>query len=381
MAAMPLPGLDQTAVRRVNTAAVLRALAASEADATLQALIGKTGLSRRTVELILGELAAEGWAVETPSESSGGAGRPAKRFRFAAGHRLVAAARIDTHLAHGAVADLHGRVLGRASRPLGDYGDPRHSVADAAAAVRAAADDAGVPLDRLRAGAVAAGGVIDADGVVRRLVSAPAWSGFALAGAFEAEFAVPWVADNDANLAALAEHRAGVARGRRHIAWLIHGHRAGVGFIINNEVHRGSAGAAGELVESRVLGLRRGQDHPIGMLTSPITADRDRAAQLVAEATGGDRAALALAEEFAATLADTIDVLAWTVAPELIVLGGGLETAADLLIPLVRQRASEVGVLEIDIKATAIGAGAPLIGAVRYALDRIDADLFGPVVS
>ena len=54
-----MPGLDQSALRRVNTAAVLRALAAGEADATLQALIGKTGLSRRTIELILSELVAE----------------------------------------------------------------------------------------------------------------------------------------------------------------------------------------------------------------------------------------------------------------------------------------------------------------------------------
>lgn len=376
-----MAGLDQTALRRVNTAAVLRALASINADATLQALIGETGLSRRTVELILGDLVAEGWAIEVPSESSGGAGRPARRFGFAAGHRLVAAARIDTHLAHGAVADTRGRILGQASRALGDYADPRRAVADAIAAIRAAADEAAVPLDRLRAGGVAAGGVIDANGVVRRLVSAPDWAGFALADAFEGEFAVPWVADNDANLAALAEHRAGIAQGRRHIAWLIHGHRTGVGLIINGEVHRGGSGAAGELIESRVLGLGRSQEHPIGMLTSPIAAARSSAAKLVAAALAGDRAALALAEEFAALLADAVDVIAWTVAPELIVLGGGLEAAADLLIPLVRARTGEAGVLDIEIAATSIGADAPLIGAVRYALDRIDAELFGPTVS
>jgi predicted NBD/HSP70 family sugar kinase len=375
-----MPGLDQTALRRVNTAAVLRALAASDEDATTQALIGATGLSRRTIELILGELVAAGWATDRPSANTGGAGRPARRFRFAAGHRLVAAARIDTHLAHGAVADLHGRILGQASRELGDYADPRRAVADAAAVIRAAADEAAVPLDRLRAGGVAAGGVIDASGVVRRLVSAPDWSGFELAGAFAGEFGVPWVADNDAKLAALAEHRAGVARGRRHLAWLIHGHRTGVGFIVNGEVHRGKSGAAGELIESRVLGLRRSEEHPIGMLTSPVAADRDHAAALVAAALAGDRAAMTLAEEFAAMLADAVDVIAWTVAPELIVLGGGLETAADLLIPLVRDRAGEVGLLEIELKASSIGADAPLIGAVRYALDRIDSELFGPTV-
>jgi predicted NBD/HSP70 family sugar kinase len=375
-----MPGLDQTAVRRVNTAVVLRAFAARDADVTLKELTSETGLSRRTIELIIGELGAEGWVSESPSESSGGAGRPAKRFRFQAQHRLVGAARIDTHLAHGAVADLRGRILGRASRRLGDYHDPRHAVADATASVRAAAADAGVPLDRLCAGGVATGGVIDADGVVRRLVSGPGWSGFPLASAFASDFGVPWVADNDANLAALAEHWTGVARGHRHIAWLIHGHRIGVGFIVNHEVHRGAFGGAGELVESRVLDLSRSEKHPIGMLSSPVAADRRRAVALVDAAIAGDPSALALAAEFAENLADAIDVIAWTIAPELVVLGGGLEAGAELLIPLVHERLRQAGALEIELEGSSIGADAPLVGAVRYALDRVDTELYGPVV-
>jgi predicted NBD/HSP70 family sugar kinase len=376
-----MPGLDQTAVRRVNTAVVLRAVAEWEADTTLKDLVGETGLSRRTVELILGELAAEGWVRESPSESGRGAGRPARRFRFAAEHRVVAAARIDTHIAYGVVADLRGRILATASRALGNYDNPPHAVADAAEAVRAAAAEAGVSLDRLCAGGVAAGGVIDTDGVVHRLVNAPAWSGFALAGAFASVFGVPWVADNDANLAALAEHWAGVARKRRHIAWLIHGYRTGLGLIVNGEVHRGAFGGAGELIESRVLGLSRSEEHPIGMLSSPLAADRSSAAALVEAALAGVPEALALAEQFATSIADAIDVIAWTIAPELVVLGGGLETGAELLLPLVRTRLRELGTLPIELEASSIGADAPLAGAVRYALDRIDAELYGPVIS
>jgi hypothetical protein len=172
-----MPGLDQTAVRRVNIAVVLRALAATEDHTTLKDLVGQTGLSRRTIELILGELTTEGWARESLSESGGGAGRPARRFHFAADHYVVGAARIDTHLAHAAIADLSGRILGTATRALSDYQNPRIAVADAAMALEAAAADAGTGLDRLCVGAVAAGGVIDPEGFVRRLLNAPAWSG------------------------------------------------------------------------------------------------------------------------------------------------------------------------------------------------------------
>jgi len=378
-----MPGLDQTAVRRVNTSVVLRALAAHEDDVTLQLLVAGTALSRRTVELILTDLVAAGWVREAAAESDGRAGRPARRFRFAAERNVVAAVRIDTHLAHAIVADLHGRILGRAERRLGDdYFEPMRAVGHAAAAVRAAIDDAGVPVQRLRAGGAAAGGVLDPDtGTVRRLVHAPRWTGFGLADALAAELGVPWVADNDANLAALAEFRRGAAVGRRHIAWLIHGQRTGAGFIVGGELHRGADGAAGELIESRVLGLARNSDQIIGRLTSPLDSERAQALAAVAAAQDGDAEAHAGAVELAVQIADVIEVIAWIIAPELVVLGGGLEAGSELLIPLIRARLRELGAPELELAPTSIGADAPIIGAMHQALDRIDAELYGPVVA
>jgi predicted NBD/HSP70 family sugar kinase len=367
----------------VNTAVVLRALAAISDDATLQSLVDATDLSRRTVELIVAELVSDGWGVEVAAESGGAAGRPARRFRFVADRQLVAGARIDTHLAHGVIADLHGRVLGRAERVLGDdYFDPNLATMHAAEAIRAAAANAGVAVDRLGAGGVAAGGVIDSDsGVVRRLVNAPRWAGFALGDALSREFGIPWVADNDANLAALAEFRDGAGRGRRHVAWLIHGQRTGAGFIVGGELHRGAGGAAGELIESRVLKLERSPDRMIGLLSSPLAAQRELGIAAVHAALGGDALASSAARELAAEIADVIDVIAWTIAPELVVLGGGLESGAELLIPLVRERLRELGAPDVELAPSTVGADAPLLGAVRFALDQIDAELYGTAVS
>ena len=378
-----MPGLDQTAVRRVNTAVVLRALAAIPDEATLQLLVDATHLSRRTIELILAELVNDGWSVEVASDSGGSAGRPARRFRFLPNRRLIAGVRIDTHLAHGIVADLRGHVLGRAERVLGDdYFDPTLATAHAVAAVRAAAADGGVAIERLGAGGVAAGGVIDSDrGVVRRLVNAPGWTDFAIGDALSSEFGIPWVADNDANLAALAEFRDGAGRGRRHVAWLIHGQRTGAGFIVGGELHRGAGGAAGELIESRVLKLERSPDREIGLITSPLAAERERGAAAVRAALHGDPAAAAAAREFASEIADVIDVISWTIAPELVVLGGGLESGAELMVPLVRERLRELGAPDIELAVSTVGADAPLLGAVRHALDRIDAELYGPTVA
>ena len=48
------PGVDPSTMRRLNTSAVLRALAEHAEPVTMATLVGEVALSRRTVELILG---------------------------------------------------------------------------------------------------------------------------------------------------------------------------------------------------------------------------------------------------------------------------------------------------------------------------------------
>ena len=63
---------------------------------------------------------------------------------------------------------------------------------------------------------------------------------------FTERFHVPVYLDNDANVAALAEHRLGAGRGRRHMLYCAASTGISNGIIINRELFRGSYGAAGE---------------------------------------------------------------------------------------------------------------------------------------
>ena len=65
-------GMNQGAVRRVNTSVVLRALAVSAGPLTLTALAEQAGLSRRTIELILDSLVEAGWVTELDRVPTGG---------------------------------------------------------------------------------------------------------------------------------------------------------------------------------------------------------------------------------------------------------------------------------------------------------------------
>ena len=53
--------------------------------------------------------------------------------------------------------------------------------------------------------------------------------------------------DNDVNLAAVAEHRSGAARGVQDFVLLWVGRGIGSAIVLSGEVHRGASGAAGEL--------------------------------------------------------------------------------------------------------------------------------------
>src|SRR5919109_596856 len=60
-------------------------------------------------------------------------------------------------------------------------------------------------------------------------------------------FRLPAAIENDANAAALAEHRFGAGRGARHMVMLTLGTGIGGGLILDGRLYRGAMGAAGEL--------------------------------------------------------------------------------------------------------------------------------------
>jgi predicted NBD/HSP70 family sugar kinase len=378
---MLMSGMNQSAVRRVNTAVILRALAVSAGPRKLSELAGQTALSRRTVEIVLDSLVEAGWVAELDRVPiSGSAGRPARRYELRAEHALLAAVRITTVDVSAVVADVRGRILGRAHRPLRSYQDPRTTLDDAAELVLSALDDAGGSVDRLRAGAVAAGGAIDDEGVVRRLVHTTRWEGVHLPEEFARRVPVPWFADNDANLGALAERWRGVADDHDNVVWAMLGNRTGLGILIRGAVHRGLDGAAGEIVEAPSMPAGSVEDRTVAALTSPLPAQRALARARFDAARAGDAAALAEVDEFVENIASILTTLSWTVAPSLIVLGGGLEGAADVLLPRVRAALRDARTPAVELRATALGHEAPLVGAVKLALDRMDTELFGPPV-
>ena len=213
---------------------------------------------------------------------------------------------------------------------------------------------------------------------------------------------MPVLIDNDANLAALAEHRFGAGRGTRDVVMLTIGTGIGGGLVLEDEVYRGTTGAAGELghtvvdaegppcfgncpnrgcVEAMVSGtalardgLVAAQNHPGSALGRRLDAGEPIDGRAVTEAAlAGDEAARAVVERAGRYLGVALTSFANIFEPDVIIVGGGVMAAGELLLGPAReelrskalepQNATRVELAELGPDAGMIGAATMAAGA------------------
>ncbi|MBO0840419.1 MAG: ROK family transcriptional regulator [Sciscionella sp.] len=382
-------------LRRINAAAVLRALRdMGEQPARVSDLVLATGLSRPAVSRAVSTLVAAR-LVESLGSAQAQVGRPATRVRFRAESGHVAGVDIGPHRMTVLVADLAGTV--RAERRVAT--PPKVTGAWLVRSLRGTlakvvADAKLAPSD-LWAVAVGSPGIVDQErGEVRLAPSIPGWTGLPMLAELRNWLHCPVLVDNDVNLAVRAEQRLGSsADNLLYVHW---GERIGSGIVIDGKPYRGASSAAGELgfldlttaVDEpptpatdglgsfeRLVGARAILQHAIdtcdGPLREKLTATGDLA-PLFDAAANGDQRALAVVHTVAARFARGLATQLLILDPGLVVIGGGLSRAGDVLIDAVRQFLRPQLLTPIEVRASTLGDNAVAVGAVCKALDAAE---------
>ena len=202
----------------------------------------------------------------------------------------------------------------------------------------------------------------------------------------------PVVLDNDVNLAAVG---AAVALGcHGDLAYLSVGTGLAAGLLLDGRIRRGAHGAAGEIghlpVDPNGPRCECGQRGCLEALASGAaiaarwpSGDGEAAATTALLAAAEDPAAVAVLDEVAGHLAGAVALLAQTVDPELIVLGGGVAEAGtgllEALRSALRQRAARSPVLAaIDLaeRVALVPSGIPAgaLGAAVVARHQLRGD-------
>ncbi|MEU9984753.1 ROK family transcriptional regulator [Streptomyces sp. NPDC050856] len=250
---------------------------------------------------------------------------------------------------------------------------------------------------RLHTVGIGAPGLIDpATGELRDSAGLPAWHR-RLVTALQERLPATVLVENETNLAAVAEQRVGAARGHDDFVLLWLGHGVGAAVVLDGRLRRGASGGAGEIgflpvpgtgglpsatdcgggfhalagsVAIRALAAKHGVEVPDGG-REPAGAVATR----IALATGADAFLDALADRIALGAAAVSAVL----DPGRLVLGGELGHAGGPeLAARVEPRLAALSPLRTEVRASELGGGAVLRGALLTARDAAQDDLFAP---
>jgi glucokinase len=217
---------------------------------------------------------------------------------------------------------------------------------------------------------------------------------------------LPVFVDNDANAAMLAEWRFGAARGATDAALLTIGTGIGGGLVVGNALQRGSLGAGAELghmvvqadgprcngncpnrgcLEAMVSGSalareaqRIAAERPRSGLGEALAAGREISGPLVTElAHDGDAAAVDAVTAIGRWLGVGVANLVNMLNPDVVVIGGGVIAAGELLLApareVVLERALSPSKEHARIVPARFGAESGVLGAAALALDGLRA--------
>lgn len=350
-----------------------------------------TGLSRATVASLVEELQRAG-LVEEHAELS--ESRPRVTGRPPVLLSLVRDAAYAVGLDFGhkhirvAICDLSGTpIVDNWSPAEVDYG-PTESLDLARDLVETGLRDCGISRDRLlgigmglAAPINSKTGELQADGIL------PGWHGVRPAEEMEARLGVRVQLENDANAGALGESVFGAGRGVDDMIYVRLSAGIGAGLILGGHPYGGFRGAAGEIghVVAMEDGLicRCGNRGCLETVASPIaiaalversTGQPTTVAALLEAVCAGDRGACRAVADAGEAVGRSLSVLVNVLNPELVVIGGELGPAGDVLLDPLRAAIQRYTVATsaaaVRVTPGILGDRAEVLGAAALILDQ-----------
>jgi glucokinase len=214
---------------------------------------------------------------------------------------------------------------------------------------------------------------------------------------------LPVYVDNDANVALVAEHRHGAARGVDHAVMIALGTGIGGGLLLGGRLYRGATGVGAELGHMVVdlhgpdcpgkcpgrgclevlasgtsigrAGEEAAREHPDSALGRRLESDREITGPLVTElAHDGDELAREVLASIGRRLGAGLTSIVNALNPEVVVIGGGAVAAGELLLEPAREVVAERALPPARAVARIVpahfGDESGMLGAALLALEK-----------
>lgn len=389
-------------VNQASPGHLLQLIRSGEAT-TRSELLRSTGLSRSTVGLRLDQLFGAGWLRDSVGASTGG--RPSALLEFDPTHAVVIAVDLETRHARAAVLDLAGAVLAETAGQVLVADGPDKVLDTLAGWFAPLLAEAGADPGKVVGIGMSVPGPVDFDlGQVVQPPIMPGWDRFPIRERMQEAYAhhvgrsleagqVPVFVDNDANLMAYAEHRAGHPDCSAFL--LIKASTGiGAGVVVGGEVYRGIDGGAGDIGHIRL------HDRPDALCMcgsygclAAVASGRALAGQLSAlgipttsgsgvhqQLADGQPDAIRLAREAGQRVGEVLVTVVTLLNPGVLMLAGDLAGAPFMtgVRELLYQRAMPRTTANLHVVTGQLGDRAGLMGAAEmvveylYSPDRAD---------
>lgn len=397
----PIPTSGSQHVRRINQEAILQVVR-QDGPVSRSDVARRLGLNPSTVNRLVEQLAEGGLLREEGEQSAGRqGGRPARLITFNGDAGHIIALDLSNRPWRAALANLNGEIAARFEADP-TTGDAQANLARLAELLQDILAEHGrlngPPLRGIGVGAPSitlweSGTVVWAAGLGWRDLPLKAW--------LEERCQLPAFVENDVNLLALGESGYGAGQAVENLVVMAVGTGIGAGLLLNGRLYRGASEAAGEIGYLPPDRTALGRDYPAfgpletlasgpGLVERALLArsqpselwqlapdDPPTAAQIYQAARRGDALARSLLAETTDYLSMAVASLSAVLNPDLILLGGEMIHAGDLLLEPMRQRL--VGLLPAmpRLEMAQLGADGVILGAVSLVLHNTQAEVAG----
>lgn len=292
--------------------------------------------------------------------------------------------------------DMNANVLEKWEIPSVTANGGERILPDIAASIKETLAKMDIEMDEVAGVGIGAPGPIDAEGTVYKTANLGWDTVFNIPEAFKKELDLPVMAGNDANVAALGEMWQGGGKGYKDLVVITLGTGVGGGIICNGQMVTGANGAGGEIGHIHVEDNETEECgcHNIGCLEQYTSAtgivrlasrrlakddapsvlrDNKLTAKVVFDAVKfGDKVAIEVAEQFGQYLGKGLAAITGVVNPEVIVIGGGVSKAGEVLIDYIKPYYMQYafrGCRDVKFSLATLGNDAGIFGAAKLILD------------
>ncbi|MDQ1584779.1 MAG: hypothetical protein QOJ90_1516 [Actinomycetota bacterium] len=369
---------------------------------TRPALVRELGLGRNVVSQRVAQLVDFGLIDEGRLAPSTG-GRPSRELRFRAEAGCLLVAELGATDLQVGLSDLGGHLFAQRTEGCDVAAGPEATLArleqlfDELVAER----PPGVPLWGVGLGLPGPVEFSAGRPIVPPIM--PGWDNYPVRDRLAERYQVPAWIDNDVNVMALGELRAGIGRGEQELLYVKVGTGIGAGLISAGRLHRGAQGAAGDighvsvqdddsilcrcgntgclealaggyaLARDGAAAATAGRSAPLAALLE--SSGRVTARDVITAAASGDVASVALLTRSGRLVGRVLASLVNFYNPSLIVMGGQVSSGEDIFLSELRRtvygRSTALAARDLRIKTSPLGDRAGLLGAAFLVADQL----------